>query len=145
MAQEEQDEIFRMLAAVLWIGNISYRENDEGNAEVADQSVVDFVAYLLEVDAALVQTALELELQAGAVMVDMLEDQPCVFLAGLYRAEQAIAERLDVLARDPGLRASMGRTGRERVLRRYSVDRLVGDVDALYRELLSSSSSITRR
>ena len=58
---------------------------------------------------------------------------------------QAIAERLEVLARDPALRGSMGETGRERVLRRYSVDRLVGDVDALYRELLSSSSSITRR
>jgi myosin-1 len=58
MAQEEQDEIFRMLAAVLWIGNISYRENDEGNAEVADQSVIDFVAYLLEVDSAAVNKAM---------------------------------------------------------------------------------------
>jgi len=58
---------------------------------------------------------------------------------------QAIAEQLEVLARDPALRKSMGETGRERVLRRYSVERLVGDVDALYRELLSSSSSITRR
>ncbi len=54
---------------------------------------------LLEVDAVLVQTALELELQAGAVMADTLEDQPCVFLAGLYRAEQAIAERLHALLR----------------------------------------------
>ena len=58
MAQEEQDEIFRMLAAVLWIGNISYKENDEGNAEVADQSVIDFVAYLLEVDSAAVNKAM---------------------------------------------------------------------------------------
>jgi glycosyltransferase involved in cell wall biosynthesis len=52
---------------------------------------------------------------------------------------QAIAERLELLAGDPALRASMGATGRERVLRRYSVDRLVGDVDALYRELLANA------
>lgn len=58
LAQGEQDEIFRMLAAILWIGNISYRENDEGNAEVADQSVIDFVAYLLEVDSAAVNKAM---------------------------------------------------------------------------------------
>ncbi|KAM0712141.1 hypothetical protein Q7P37_011235 [Cladosporium fusiforme] len=58
LAQGEQDEIFRMLAAILWIGNISYRENDEGNADVADQSVIDFVAYLLEVDSASVNKAM---------------------------------------------------------------------------------------
>lgn len=58
LQQGEQDEIFRMLAAILWIGNISYRENDEGNAEVADQSVIDFVAYLLEVDSASVNKAM---------------------------------------------------------------------------------------
>lgn len=48
LSQAEQDEIFRMLAAVLWIGNIQFREGDLGYAEVTDQSVVDFVAYLLE-------------------------------------------------------------------------------------------------
>jgi hypothetical protein len=31
----------------------------------------------------------------------------------------------------------MGEAGRERVLERYSVERLVGDVDALYRKLLA--------
>ena len=57
----------------------------------------------------------------------------------------ALAERLELLARDPGRRAEMGRTGRERVLRRYAVERLVDDVDALYRELLETRSSTTRR
>lgn len=50
LAQEEQDQIFRMLAAILWIGNISFIENEEGNAQVRDTSVTDFVAYLLQVD-----------------------------------------------------------------------------------------------
>ncbi|KAG6021247.1 class II myosin [Claviceps sp. Clav32 group G5] len=49
LSQTEQDEIFRMLAATLWIGNIEFREDDSGYAAVLDQSVVAFVAYLMEV------------------------------------------------------------------------------------------------
>ena len=58
MSQPEQDNVFRMLACILWIGNVSYIEDDHGNASIADQSVVDFVAYLLEVDPAHVNKAL---------------------------------------------------------------------------------------
>lgn len=49
LSQTEQDEIFRMLAAVLWTGNIQFVEDKDGYAAVSDQSVVDFLAYLLEV------------------------------------------------------------------------------------------------
>ncbi|KAI0611099.1 myosin IC heavy chain [Pyrenophora tritici-repentis] len=58
LPQAEQDNIFRMLAAILWLGNVSFREDDSGNAAIVDQSVVDFVAYLLEVDAVHVNKAL---------------------------------------------------------------------------------------
>lgn len=51
LSQAEQDEIFRMLAAVLWIGNIQFQEDQSGYAEVTDKSVVEFVAYLMEVTA----------------------------------------------------------------------------------------------
>jgi glycosyltransferase involved in cell wall biosynthesis len=47
-----------------------------------------------------------------------------------------LASRLAELARDPELRARMGVAGRERMATRYAVDRLVDDVDRLYRELL---------
>lgn len=47
------------------------------------------------------------------------------------------AERLALLASDATLRSALGASGRERVLRRYSVSRLVEDVDRLYRSLLS--------
>lgn len=60
LGQEEQDAIFRLLAAILWIGNISFVENEEGNAAIRDQSVPNFVAYLLDVDAAAVEKALTL-------------------------------------------------------------------------------------
>jgi hypothetical protein len=32
----------------------------------------------------------------------------------------------------------MGEAGRSRILRRYAVDRLIGDVDELYRSLLEA-------
>lgn len=50
MSQAEQDEVFRMLSAILWLGNCSFGEDDQGNSAIQDQSVVDFVAYLLEVE-----------------------------------------------------------------------------------------------
>lgn len=58
LSQAEQDNIFRMLAAILWLGNLLFVEDDSGNAANRDQSVVDFVAYLLEVDPTHVNTAL---------------------------------------------------------------------------------------
>lgn len=60
LSQGEQDNIFRMLSAILWLGNVSFQEDDSGNATIVDQSVIDFVAYLLEVDGAHVNKALTL-------------------------------------------------------------------------------------
>src|SRR5437868_207342 len=50
-----------------------------------------------------------------------------------------LAERLAALAADPALRARMGAQGRARVLERYTVSRLVEDVDLLYRSLLEEN------
>jgi exodeoxyribonuclease V alpha subunit len=49
---------------------------------------------LLEVSKELIQTALDLELADGTVIADTVGETPCVFLGGLYRAEQVIAGRL---------------------------------------------------
>ena len=54
-------------------------------------------------------------------------------------ATDDLAERLARLAHDPELRGRMGEAGRSRVLPRYAVDRLVADVDRLYRTLLAST------
>ena len=61
------------------------------------------------------------------------------------RRHDAMADRLERLARDPELRSAMGAEGRERVLRRYAVERLVADVDELYRALLDETTSATSR
>jgi len=57
----------------------------------------------------------------------------------------ALAERLEILAGDPVRRRAMGELGRARMLERYAVERLVDDVDALYRELLATTSATSRR
>jgi glycosyltransferase involved in cell wall biosynthesis len=50
----------------------------------------------------------------------------------------ALSERLAGLANDPERRARMGAKGREQVLGRYAVERLVDDIDRLYRSLLDA-------
>jgi glycosyltransferase involved in cell wall biosynthesis len=57
---------------------------------------------------------------------------------------RALAERLEQLAHDPDLRARMASVGRERALSRYGVERLVADVDELYRALLDGTTSASR-
>jgi glycosyltransferase involved in cell wall biosynthesis len=51
----------------------------------------------------------------------------------------ALADRLARLAADPELRERLGAAGRARVIPRYSVERLVDDIDLLYRSLLASA------
>ena len=68
---------------------------------------------------------------------DVVRDGVDGFLVEPGDAEAA-AERLARLAADPGLRARLGDSGRARVLARYSVSRLVDDVDRLYRSLLAA-------
>lgn len=58
LSAKEQSEIFRMLAIILWLGNVQFQEKDDGNSEISDSAVTDFVGYLMEVDSALVQKVL---------------------------------------------------------------------------------------
>jgi glycosyltransferase involved in cell wall biosynthesis len=50
---------------------------------------------------------------------------------------EALAAAITNLAADPGLRARLGATARERALSRYSVQRLVADIRELYEGLLA--------
>src|SRR4051812_42069759 len=72
---------------------------DEGHCGLPSDELVPLAAGLLEVPPELVQTALELELVERAVIADTVGEQSCIFLTGLYRAEQVIADRLLRLAR----------------------------------------------
>src|SRR6266571_4925754 len=72
---------------------------DEGHCGLPTDDLVPLAEKLLEVPQELVRTALDLELADGAVIADTVGDKPCVFLAGLYRSEHGIAERLLQLGR----------------------------------------------
>jgi glycosyltransferase involved in cell wall biosynthesis len=75
---------------------------------------------------------------------DVVRDSEDGFLVDAGATDD-LGDRLDQLARDPELRARMGERGRERVLPRYAVDRLVRDVDQLYKSLLASEAAARRR
>ncbi|WP_207539526.1 SF1B family DNA helicase RecD2 [Sabulicella rubraurantiaca] len=66
----------------------------EGHCGLPVGDLTDLAGKLLEVPSDLIETALALELEEGEVVADTLDSERCVFLAGLYRAEQGIAERL---------------------------------------------------
>jgi glycosyltransferase involved in cell wall biosynthesis len=68
---------------------------------------------------------------------DIVRDGVDGFLVESGDTEGA-AERLAQLAADPELRARLGGSGRAHVFERYSVSRLVDDVDRLYRSLLTA-------
>ena len=68
---------------------------------------------------------------------DVIRDGIDGFLVEVGDAD-ALSERLAQLAADPERRAQMGADGRERVLERYAVERLVDDIDRLYRSLLDA-------
>jgi exodeoxyribonuclease V alpha subunit len=71
---------------------------DDGHCGLPHEELLALTVQLLEVPAELVETALSLELQDGAVVADDLDGRRCVFLAGLYRAEREIAAKLNALA-----------------------------------------------
>jgi glycosyltransferase involved in cell wall biosynthesis len=66
---------------------------------------------------------------------DVVRDGEDGFLVEPGSVEE-LAERLERLAANPRLRTELGAAGRARVVPRYSVDRLIDDVDRLYRTLL---------
>ncbi len=71
---------------------------DDGHCGLPLDDLLELAEKLLEIPCGIIEDAVTLELDAGAVVAAMLDDRPAVFLAGLYRAEQNIAGRLNRLA-----------------------------------------------
>ena len=80
---------------------ISYALNEatsDGHCGLPQEALTTLAVKLLEVPGELIGPALDLELQGGDVIADTLDGQRCIFLAGLYRAERSIADRLHTLS-----------------------------------------------
>jgi glycosyltransferase involved in cell wall biosynthesis len=72
-------------------------------------------------------------------VADVVQDGTDGFLVEPADTDE-MAKRLERLARDAKLRARFGQAGRKRALERYAVERLVDDVDVLYRSLLEAGT-----
>jgi exodeoxyribonuclease V alpha subunit len=71
---------------------------DDGHCGLPQDELLPAAAKLLEVSEAVLEPALALEIDARSVIAETVGDRPCLFLAGLYRAEETIAERLQALS-----------------------------------------------
>jgi len=67
---------------------------DEGHCGLPTDKLIPLAEDLLEAPKELILTALELERSDGNVIADKVNETACTFLAGLYRAEQSIADRV---------------------------------------------------
>ncbi|MFC4173436.1 ATP-dependent RecD-like DNA helicase [Microvirga sp. GCM10011540] len=74
---------------------------DEGHCALPVEALTRLAEQLLEVDDALIRTAIVEELSKGEIVSDMIDNETCLFLKGLYLAEQAIASRLIERASGP--------------------------------------------
>jgi len=59
ISQQEQKSCFKLLAAILWIGNIEFKDIGNDKVQIADNSVLEFVSQLLDVPSHFLKTALE--------------------------------------------------------------------------------------
>jgi exodeoxyribonuclease V alpha subunit len=71
---------------------------DDGHCGLPTEELVQLAIGLLAVPKELVTPALDLELAEETVIADTVDETACVFLRGLHRAEQVIAQRLLQLA-----------------------------------------------
>src|SRR6187551_1949234 len=72
---------------------------DQGHCGLPTEELIPLAEKLLEVPQQLIRTALDLELQEGTVIADQVGETPCVFLAGLHRADGTMADGRTRLAK----------------------------------------------
>ncbi|WP_445504579.1 SF1B family DNA helicase RecD2 [Microvirga sp. G4-2] len=74
---------------------------DEGHCALPIDALTRLAEQLLEVDRELIRTAIVEEIATGGIVSDTIGAETCLFLKGLYLAEQAIASRLIEQASGP--------------------------------------------
>src|SRR5262249_54599149 len=67
---------------------------DEGHCRLPTAELIPLAERLLEAPSPLIEAAIDLERSEGNVVADKVGETDCASLAGLYRVEQTIADRL---------------------------------------------------
>jgi glycosyltransferase involved in cell wall biosynthesis len=124
-----------LAARVLFLGRRTAEETEELLAAcdlLALPSTIEGLPYVL-----LEAMASRLPVLAGAVygVPEVVEDQVTGVLVDPMRID-AIAAGLDHLAADPERRAAMGRAGRERFDRHFTLEQQARTMESLYRDLV---------
>ena len=92
----EKTAVIRARAGILYVLTEAM---DDGHCGLPEDELLPAAAKLLEVPVEILVPALAAETEAGSVIADSVGDRACLFLAGLHRAEQTIAARLEELGR----------------------------------------------
>jgi exodeoxyribonuclease V alpha subunit len=71
-----------MIRARAGVGYALTEAMDEGHCGLPREQLLTMAATLLEVPAAIIEGALEMELQDAEVVTDTVDERPCIFLAG---------------------------------------------------------------
>ncbi len=71
---------------------------DDGHCGLPAEELIPLADKLLEVPPELIEAALAVEIESGAVVADEVEGRRCLFLAALHLAERDIAEKVKTLA-----------------------------------------------
>ena len=87
-----------MIRARAGIGYTLTEAMDEGHCGLPLAQLVPMAVTLLDVPTEIIEFALDLELRDGEVIADTVDGERCIFLAGLHRAERAIAARIKALS-----------------------------------------------
>ena len=90
-----------MIRARAGIGYALTEAMDDGHCGLPLAELKETASRLLEIPAPLIERAIELELQAGAIAADEIAGTQGIFLAGLYSAERIVALRLRSQATGP--------------------------------------------
>ncbi len=80
------------LRAQAGVRHVLQELSNAGHCAATREQLVELAVKTLEIEAPLIHLAINEELGAGTLIAEVIEHQPCVFLAALYHAEQGVAK-----------------------------------------------------
>ncbi|MCP4695320.1 MAG: ATP-dependent RecD-like DNA helicase [Gammaproteobacteria bacterium] len=89
------------LRAAAGVRHVLQELSNDGHCASSRSTLAKTACELLEIDAPVIDLAIEAELAQGNLIAETIEDEACVFLTPMYRAEQGVARHLQRLSSGP--------------------------------------------